>query len=122
MIKIKLSRKNHESPTTAYTLVKIDGSHRFRLPAGPWRAAEDPTRLAAYDVVMANVRRVIEAKWRAVDHDPEIRAEIVTPAPYGMTVPHGDVLLVLDTLTAAGLTNVSLEGTPSPLLAARARK
>ncbi len=116
-IKIKLFRKNRENPAEAYTLVKIDGSHTYRLPAGEWSIdkSNEASRIAAYDEVMERIQRVIEAKWAFVDRDPETRAEIVAPPPYGMSVPHGDVIRVLDTFVAAGLSKVHFEGTQSPL-------
>jgi len=116
-IKIKLFRKNRENPATAYTLVKIDGSHTFRMPAGEWSKDKgyDAARVAEYDAAMAGVQQVIEAKWSFLERDPETRAEIVAPPPFGMSVPHGDVIRILDTFVAAGLTKVHFEGVRSPL-------
>ncbi len=116
-IKIKVFRKNRENPAEAYTLVKIDGSHSYRLPAGDWSTdkRDESARVAEYDAVMAQIQRVIEVKWDVVDRDPETRAEIVAPPPYGVSVPHGDVIRVLDVFVAAGLTKVFFEGAKSPL-------
>ena len=114
-IKLKLIRREKGSDT-AYTLLKVDNSHQLRLPAGPWAsdAHGEAERLAAYERVRAKLISIVDAKWTATGRDPETRAEIVTPRPHGGSVPHGDSIFALDTLVAAGLTNVQFEGAPMP--------
>ncbi len=109
-------RRAPGDPDKAYTLVKL-GESSFRLPAG-WkgRTNESPARVRAYDETMDDfreaLRRQLQASGGRSDH---VRSEIVAPPPRGGTVPHGDVIALLDAFLHVGLTDVVFEGAPTPL-------
>ncbi len=115
-VKLKVFRKNKADEATAYTLVKIDNSHRVRLPSGPWKGTQEDNqaRLKAYGEAMAQIRAILIAKRQAVLNDPELYAEIVSPKPDGGAVPEGDVISLLDTLVAVGMTDIRFEGAAMP--------
>ncbi len=52
--------------------------------------------------------------WAAQGKAPEVKGEIKTPAPDGHSVPHGDVMKVLDAFLATGMTQVNFEGAAAP--------
>ncbi len=116
-IKVKVFRREIADPDKAYTLVKIDNAARFRLPAG-WkgRLKESPDRLRAYDRTIAAVQGAIQKRLAIYGNNPDaVKGEISAPPPRGGTVPHGDVVALLDSFLHLGMTNVKFEGQMTPL-------
>lgn len=115
-IKLKVFRKHKADPERAYTLVRIDNTHRIPLPQGSWagKAVEDHVRLRDYDRAVAQIRAVLVAKADALGRAPDLCAEIVAPPPDGGAVPEGDVIRLVDTLVDVGLTDIRFEGSTMP--------
>ena len=128
-IKVKVFRRDLADPSRTYTLVKVDNDRQYRLPKG-WRGRTmemaDPDRIRQYDAVVGAVQAEIARRLAIYGVDPlAIKGEIVAPMPRGGSVPHGDVVSMLNAFLKEGITNVKFEGTPTPLnreeRAARAR-
>ncbi len=116
-IKLKLFRREIATPESAYTLVRIDNADRYKLPAG-WkgRVRESPERVAEYDRVVGTVKQKIEERLAVYGNNPDtVKGEIVAPPPRGGSVPHGDVVALLDAFLQLGMTNVEFEGQMTPL-------
>ena len=116
-ITVRLFRKNREGTGgEPFTRIRVGERSTFELPRGPWPvgAEAEAARLKAEDAVLAQVERAIEEAWSEQGRNPGVCGEIRTPAPDGASVPHGDVVRVLDAFLAAGLTTVVLEGAPAP--------
>ena len=102
---VKLFRENHETPDAAYTRLRLGNRWTADLPVG-----DDPAaREAVLDALTDELKRM------HVEVGVEAEGEIKTPLPKGATVPHGDVMAVLDAFLDAGLEKVDFEGAPSPL-------
>ncbi len=115
-VKLKVFRKNKADEASAYTLVKIDNTHRVPLPAGPWtgRQTADAPRHRAYDTAITRVRAIVREKIAALGNDPDLFCEIVTPRPDGGAVPEGDVIRLVDALVEVGVTDIRFEGSSMP--------
>jgi len=116
-IKVKVFRREIDRPDRAYTLVKVDNAAEFRLPAG-WkgRLRESPDRLRDYDRTLASVRGEIQRRLAIYGNNPDaVKGEVCAPPPRGGTVPHGDVVAVLDTFLRLGITDVKFDGQMTPL-------
>lgn len=117
MITVKLFRVNREDPANAFTRIRVGQNYTFELPKGEWNSLEGEQEEAmelAYENVFANVTNAIKTLWAAQGENAEIKGEIKTPRPSGESVPHGDVIKVLDSFMQAGLDDVKFEGAPPP--------
>jgi len=117
LIKLKVFRREGDTPEKAYTLVKVDNAEQFRLPVG-WRgrAKESPERVRRYGGVLAAIGAVIDRRLQAYGGGAGVvKGEIKAPPPRGGSVPHGDVVALLDLFMAHGLTDVNFEGQAAPL-------
>jgi len=115
-IRLKIFRRQGRWRQKAFTLVRVDPGTEFKLPAG-WRgrAREPAARLATYDRILRSIQAEIRRRVSMVDGQPEVRCgEIVAPPPMGGSVPHGDVVGLLNAFLAAGITQVRFEGTSPP--------
>lgn len=116
-IKVKLFRRNKENPDEAYTYIKVGNTWDISLPKGQWqgKAEPDARRQEEVDRVYATLAAKIKEDWVAQGSSPEQKGEISAPPPSGPSVPHGDVVRVLDTFLALGITTVNFEGAIAPL-------
>jgi biopolymer transport protein ExbD len=105
---VKLFREDHETPDRAYTRLRVGNRWTADLPRAGDRDAHD-----ARDEVLARLTAELETVHGLVGADA--LGEIKTPLPKGATVPHGDVMAVLDAFLQAGLERVTFEGARSPL-------
>jgi biopolymer transport protein ExbD len=122
-IKVKLFRRNKEQPDQAYTLIRVNnGVAEWQLPAGPWPGVNEgdwqrrEARRAQYDKIYGELETTIRTLWEKQGKAPEVKGEISVPPPHGPAVPHGDVVRVLDTFLASGMTNVEFEGDTDPTM------
>ena len=116
-IKVKVFRRQLRDRQQTFTLVRVDNAAQFRLPKG-WkgRLKEPASRQTEYDRVVASVQAEIEKRIATYGGFPdEIAGEIVAPPPKGGSVPHGDVVSLLNAFLATGITNVKFEGAMGPL-------
>ncbi|MDA1194371.1 MAG: biopolymer transporter ExbD [Planctomycetota bacterium] len=115
-ITLRVFRRNVERSEHAYTFVKLDGALQFRLPMG-WqgRAGESPARVREYDATLAAITTALRERV-AIYGGPAsgVKGEIVAPPPQGGSVPHGDVVALLDSFLAVGMTDVRFEGAAAP--------
>ena len=117
LITVKLFRENIGDKDNAYTIIRIGNKYTINLPKGEWtgEAKEDAAKQVLYDAEMRKVVAAIADIWGQQGNNPEIKGEIKTPRPKGTSVPHGDVVRVLDAFLEVGVTDVKFEGTPPPL-------
>jgi biopolymer transport protein ExbD len=116
-IKVKVFRRQLRDRNQTFTLVRVDNAAQFRLPRG-WkgRLKESSERLAEYDRIVASVQAEIEKRVAVYGGIPgEIAGEIVAPPPKGGSVPHGDVVSMLNAFLATGITKVKFEGAMAPI-------
>jgi biopolymer transport protein ExbD len=119
-VKIKVFRRGLETANTTdddYTLVKVDNSGEFQLPAG-WKGLhkEPGDRVKRYESVIATVQKLVRDKIQAHGgKKEEVKGEIVAPPPKGGAVPHGDVMQMLNIFLVEGITDVVFEGAATPL-------
>ena len=112
-IKVSLFRLNEESKEKAQTKIKVAGQE-FILPAGSWTGAgrHDDALEAKRDAIFAQ----IEAKITALHNgNKELKGEIDTPPPKGGSVPHADIMKVIDAFLGAKVTEVNFQGAAAPL-------
>ena len=118
-IEVKLFRDNLEQGVAEQrTKIRVGETFTVLLPKGPWPKdgpSEDARRMDE-EKVMAQVTAAISAAWAQQGKNPEISGEIKTPFPKGQAVPHGDVMKVLDSFLAAGITQVNFEGAAAPTM------
>ncbi|MFV1959524.1 MAG: biopolymer transporter ExbD [Planctomycetota bacterium] len=107
----------------AFTRIRVENRATFDLPQGSWTGTDEPTggalgdreRQRIQDARKRGIERVIARIWAERGHDPELRGEIKTPPPFGLGVPHGDVILVVDAFLEAGITDVKFVGAIPPI-------
>jgi len=100
---VSLVRLDDAEPAKARTKIKFAGSE-WVLPAhGTYEERE---------TTFASLRRRIADVSKAT---ALVEGVIKTPPPTGASVPHGDVMKVLDTFMELELANVQFEGTSAPL-------
>jgi hypothetical protein len=121
-IKVKLFRKDKGVEAQAWTKIRIDNTHTFGLPKGPWPGtnAKDKAEenlLKEYNKEFAKIEAVIREKWAAQGNNPEVTGEIAAMPPDGGAVPHGDIVRILDLFIKVGITQVVFEGAAPPLMA-----
>jgi biopolymer transport protein ExbD len=117
-VTVRLFRKNLErSVAEQFTRVRVGERLTVDLPPGPWppTGGAEESRRRITEAELARVAQAIGATWAAQGRSPDVHGEIRTPPPEGRSVPHGDVMQVLDAFLAAGLTNVDFEGAAAPL-------
>jgi biopolymer transport protein ExbD len=102
-VKASLTRLDVEDPTRSRTKLKIAG-REWVLPDLVTTADEDR------EAVFRDVEKHLAA-LRGLG----LPAEIDTPKPTGVTVPHGDVIRVLDAFLTAKFEQVDLQGARDPL-------
>jgi hypothetical protein len=100
---VSLFRLDEADPARARTKVKFAGAE-WIVPAG---ATPDER-----DAIFASLGAKLRAVKAVAGAD---RGEIKTPRPTGGSVPHGDVMKVLDTFFDAQIHDVLFEGAASPL-------
>ena len=117
-VKIKVFRRNYDkADEEQYTLIKVDNTHEMRLPTG-WkgRGEESRERIDQYKGVVNKVLAVVRGKIKAhPGGKDEIKGELVAPPPKGGSVPHEDVMQMLDVFLQTGVTDVVFEGAATPL-------
>jgi len=120
-VKIKLFRRDMEDPAKAHTIIKIDNDATvYTLPAA-WKGrlkelTTSPARVKDYDQKIAAIKAVVVRKMKAHGGNPEeVKGEIVAPPPKGGSVPHGDIISVLNIFLEVGMTDVVFEGAATPL-------
>src|SRR5262245_34309191 len=107
-IKVGLFRINSDDPQQAYTKIKILG-YELVLKPYVWtgKRVTDSQLEDERDQEFAKVT----AKIRALLKDaPEFKGEIDTPPPFGGSVPHADVVRILDCFLEAGVKEVNFTG------------
>jgi Biopolymer transport protein ExbD/TolR len=116
-VKVKLFRVNKTDADEAHTKIRVGNHWEIALPKGRWTgdAARDADLLARHDEVFRTLAAKIAEEWSNRGRDPDVRGEIAAPPPDGPAVPHGDVVRVLDSFLAVGLTQVAFEGARAPL-------
>jgi biopolymer transport protein ExbD len=116
-IKVKLFRKDKDDPVKAFTKIKVGNNWETKFPAGQWKGAgdADSERMAEYDRVMASLKAKILEEWERGGKDPEQKGEISAPPPDGPSVPHGDVVKVLDAFLELGIKTVNFQGAMAPI-------
>jgi len=102
---VKLFREHHEEPERAFTRVRVGNRTTFDLPRDD-AGAERAHVLEALTAEIGAVYALMGA---------ETEGEIKTPPPKGVSVPHGDVMAVLDAFIRADVKKVGFEGALSPL-------
>ena len=118
-ITVKCFRRDIETDRP-YTRFRIGNSREVRGPEGTWIGTfeADGRRQEAQAATRERIREHIGQMWAQMGHDPDIRGEVHTPAPFGQGVPHGDVMLVLDAFLDAGIKNVQFQGAMPPVFTA----
>jgi biopolymer transport protein ExbD len=118
-VKVKLFRKNKETPDEAFTKVKIGNDWEIALPKGRWRPGmpreEEEALQKEHDQKFAQIAAKIRDEWKKQDNSPEVHGEISAPPPDGGAVPHGDIVRVLDIFLEVGMKEVNFEGGAAPL-------
>ncbi len=102
----KLFRERHETPDDAFTRVRVGNRWTVDLPRSD---RPGDAREAVLDALASELRTVHELGGA------DAGGVIKTPLPTGATVPHGDVVAVLDAFLRAGMGRISFEGSRSPL-------
>ena len=119
-ITVKLFRENLEDPNVdhQYTMVRVGELKKIELPKGLWpkNGDEEDARRHKEDLLFEEVTGLIASAWEQQNKNPEVKGEIKTPFPKGQSVPHGDVMRVLDSFLAAGIQQVNFEGAAAPLM------
>jgi biopolymer transport protein ExbD len=112
-IKVALFRINADDAEKAYTKIKVANSEVI-LPKTKWTGKNslDKQMEDVRDIEFAKVEGKIRELLKAA---PEFKGEIDTPAPFGGSVPHADVVRVLDCFLAAGVKEVNFTGAAAPL-------
>ena len=119
-VKIKVFRRNMTDKENAYTLIKVDNTAQFKLPAGykgrEFSEKNDQKKLEEYERVVNRVYALVMQKLKAHGgKEDEVKGEIVAPPPKGGAVPHGDIISMLDIFLRANITDVVFEGAATPL-------
>jgi biopolymer transport protein ExbD len=96
--RLSVSVFRHGLGDEAVTRVRVAGLEVVEVP-GPGAARD------------AALERVHDAVRRAHEASGDGKATIRARPPTGGSVPHGDVVAVLDQLVRAGLTDIAFEGT-----------
>jgi biopolymer transport protein ExbD len=111
-IKVALFRLNEERKD-AQTKIKVAGTE-YMIPVSIWTGSreQDLALDAARDAVFKKIEAHIAGLFAA---NKELKGEIDAPPPKGGSVPHADVMKVLDAFLAAGLKDVNFQGAASPL-------
>ncbi len=86
----------------------------YALPT-KWRGHlhESPVRVRDYQAVMAALRNSMQRQVQGVEPGKR-KGEIVAPEPRGGSVPHGDVMAIINEFLRLGVTDVVFEGTRKP--------
>ncbi len=123
-IKIKLFRRNLEKAEREhYTQLRVGNVHSLALPRG-WLGfrqeialgGPDAPRVSEYRNTVKRVLALVQSRRAQHPGDPaELKGEIVAPPPKGGSVPHGDVMQMLDVFIQAGIRDVKFEGKATPL-------
>jgi hypothetical protein len=112
-IKIALFREFEDDPTKAYTKIKVAGAE-YKLDNYQWTGnrkedmATEDRRDTKFNSIQAKIAELFKA-------NPQLKGEIDTPPPKGASVPHADIMRVLDCFLGAGITDVNFVGAAAPL-------
>ena len=123
-IKVKLFRRDlKKDESQHYTQIRMNNVHNFSLPRG-WQgfrqevaaAGADGPRVRAYKATMERILTLVKQRRAQHPGDPmELKGEISAPPPKGGSVPHGDIMQILDVFLRANVTDVWFEGKTQPL-------
>ena len=113
-IKVSLFRMNAEDLSKAQTKIKIAGSEIIlaQLPVDGERPSDDMALEDDRDKRFAAITQKMKDLFGS---NKELKGEIDTPPPFGGSVPHADVIRILDCFLAAGIKDVNFVGAPAPL-------
>lgn len=107
-LRVAVFRRKLDKPASErYTLIRIDNTHMYKLPAGVAAHEDD-----VYWDTMRKVRDVVEAKRRSNKAE---RFDFVSPPPKGGRVPYFDVFRILRLARDLGFEAITLEGASTPL-------
>lgn len=102
-LSVSLFRVDEIDPVKARTKIKFGGKE-WTVPASATHEERERT--------YASLRDAISSTSKATS---VVEGEIKTPLPSGASVPHADVMKVLDVFFELELPDVKFEGAPSPL-------
>ena len=112
-IKVSLFRQNEEDDSKAYTKIKIAGQeYNEKVYAWTGVRATDMKYEDERDKFFAGIQAKIAELAKA---GKDLKGEIDTPLPKGASVPHADVIRILDCFLGAGIKEVNFVGSPAPL-------
>jgi biopolymer transport protein ExbD len=112
-IKVSLFREFEDDPSKAYTKIKIAGTE-YKLDNYQWTGNRktdmgiEDKRDLKFAGIQAKIAELIKAS-------PTLKGEIDTPPPKGASVPHSDIMRVLDCFLGAGIVDVNFVGAAAPL-------
>ena len=113
-IKISLFRLNEEKKEIAQTKIKLGNTYEVLIPHSEWTGKGDHDE--ALEAARADAYKQLEMRIKVLhDGNKELKGEIDTPPPKGGSVPHADIMRVLDSFLAAGVTEVNFQGAASPM-------
>ena len=116
-IKVLLFRVNEEDPSKAYTKIKIAGVE-YKGSNYQWSGSR-PSDLKLEDDRDQFYARIQGKIAELAKAGKDMKGEIDTPLPSGASVPHSDVIRVLDCFLGANIKEVNFVGSPAPLPRAR---
>ena len=111
-IKVSLFREFEDDPSKAFTKIKIAGSEQAHNYQWTGNRKADMGIEDLRDVKFAGIQAKIAELFKA---NPSLKGEIDTPPPKGVSVPHSDVMRVLDCFLSAGISDVNFVGAAAPL-------
>src|SRR5205085_3727420 len=107
-IKVSLFRQNEEDDSKAYTKIKIAGQeYNEKVYAWTGVRSTDMKYEDERDKFFAGIQAKIAELAKA---GKDLKGEIDTPLPKGASVPHADVIRILDCFLGAGIKEVNFVG------------
>ena len=112
-IKVSLFREFEDDPSKAYTKIKIAGAE-YKLDNYQWTGSRrsDMKIEDLRDIKFAGIQGKIAELAKA---NPQLKGEIDTPPPKGASVPHADIMRILDCFLSSGIQDVNFVGAAAPL-------
>ena len=112
-IKVSLFREFEDDPSKAYTKIKIAGQeYNEKVYIWTGNRAIDMAYEDERDKFFLGIQAKIAELAKA---GKDLKGEIDTPLPKGASVPHTDVMRILDCFLGAGIKEVNFVGSPAPL-------